>query len=78
MEDKLEEIFSTSEIGEYDGNEMATDLSDGSLYMYGLNADRLFEIVIPILSETAFIKGAKAIKRYGSPNDGVKQTEIII
>ncbi len=57
---------------------MATDLSDGSLYMYGLNADRLFEIVIPILSETAFIKGAKAIKRYGSPNDGVKQTEIII
>jgi hypothetical protein len=56
-----------SGIGEYDGNEMATDLSDGSIYMYGLNADSLFDVANPILATVTFMKGAKAIKRYGLP-----------
>jgi hypothetical protein len=41
-EEQLEEAVRTRNVGDYDGNEIAVDLSDGSLNMDGDDADRQF------------------------------------
>jgi hypothetical protein len=74
LEDKIEAAIKRSNVGEYDGHEIATDGSDGILYMYGPSADRLFEIVEPILKQTDFMQGAVVTKRYGPPKEGVRET----
>ena len=71
LEDKLEHAIAAAGVGEFDGNEVAADGSDGYLYMYGQDADRLFEAVEPVLESSQFMRGAKVIKRYGPPEDGV-------
>ncbi|MHC4796142.1 MAG: hypothetical protein ACYTF1_05815 [Planctomycetota bacterium] len=39
--DKLESAIAEAGVGEFDGNEVATDGSDGFLYMYGPEKSRL-------------------------------------
>jgi hypothetical protein len=76
LRDKLEIIIERDHLGEYDGHEMASDYSDGFLYMYGPNAESLFTGIKATLENTDFMKGAKAKLRFGPPEEGVK--EIII
>jgi len=78
LREKLEEHINKKAIGEYDGHEIATDMSDGYLYMYGKNAESLFKEVKPILEETDFMIGAIAKLRFGPPEDGVKEIKIEI
>lgn len=75
LEDKLRNIIDNN-VGEYDGHEIATDYSDGVLYMYGPNAEDLFKTIKPILDGTSFMKGAIVKLRFGPPADGVKEIEI--
>jgi hypothetical protein len=49
LEKKLETAVGAAKVGEFDGNEMAVDGSDGFLYMYGPDADQLFDAVKPVL-----------------------------
>jgi hypothetical protein len=35
LEERLEAVIAAARVGEYDGNEVAVDGSDGYLYMYG-------------------------------------------
>ena len=69
LEDKLTNSIGQANVGEFDGNEIAVDLSHGSLYMYGPNADLLLAVVLPILRSEPFMKGAVCICRYGSASD---------
>ena len=39
LEDRLEQVIASTGTGELDGNEIATDGSDGYLYMYGPDAE---------------------------------------
>ena len=78
LEDKLVAAIKSAEVGEFDGNEVATDGSDGTLYMYGPDADRLFEVVRPVLASATCIRNAIATIRYGPPEDGVKEREFAI
>jgi hypothetical protein len=78
LESKLETAIADAKVGEYDGNEIAVDGSDGILYMYGPDADRLFQVVEPVLKATPFMNGAKVTVRYGPPADGVREKEITI
>jgi hypothetical protein len=78
LEKLLEDAIEKTHTGEYDGNEIAVDGSDGSLYMYGPDADRLFDVVRPILESTDFIQGAKVLLRYGPPKEGVEEKTIIL
>jgi hypothetical protein len=73
LEERLEVAIEKANVGEYDGNEIATDGSDGYLYMYGPNADTLFNVVRPILESTDFMKGAKVTLRYGPPGGGAEK-----
>ena len=62
---RLDTILKKEAAGMPDRNEMATDLSDGLLFMYGHNAEILFRIIPPALMKTPFMAGATATLRFG-------------
>ena len=76
LESRLEAKVLESAVGELDGNEVATDGSDGRLYFYGPDADQLFACIRPILEESPLMRGAKATIQYGPPGDGVREIEV--
>ena len=78
LEEQLEQAIRTWDVGEFDGNEVASDGSDGTLFMYGPDADALFAAVRPILEAATFMKGARVKLRYGPPQDGVREVEVVI
>jgi hypothetical protein len=78
LEKKLEAAIVSAGVGEFDGNDVAADGSDGYLYMYGPNADRLFETIKPILEATQFMRGAKIKLRYGPPQVGSSERVVVI
>lgn len=78
LETQLEESLANEDVGEYDGHEIAVDYSDGFLYFYGSNAEHLFKSVKQILESTDFMRGAKVKLRFGPPEDGVKEIELIL
>ena len=69
LEDRLVEAIEQAGVGEFDGNEVAIDLSHGTLFMYGADADALFSVVKPILRKTAFMAGVEVVLRYGEAAD---------
>jgi hypothetical protein len=78
LEARLESALAGAAVGEYDGNEIATDGSDGFLYLYGPDADLLFDAIEPVLRATPFMHGAQVTKRYGPPETGVKESQVVI
>lgn len=78
LEDKLIEAIEEAGVGAFDGNELTPDGSRGFFYMYGPNADRLFEVVRPILASATCIRNAVATVRYGPPEPGVKERRVAI
>jgi hypothetical protein len=76
LEKQLESNIAAARAGEYDGNEVAVDGSDGTLYMYGPDADKLFAAVRPTLEACSFMRGAVVKLRYGPPADGVSEREV--
>lgn len=50
LEDQIERAVEGAGVGDYDGNEVAEDGSDGYLYLYGRDADALYKLIRPILS----------------------------
>lgn len=73
LEKELDETASKTGTGDYDGDEIAVDGSDGFLYLYGPDADRLFKAIEPILKRAKFMKGAQVTLRYGPPTEGVRR-----
>ena len=78
LEKKLEQLIKESNVGEYDGHEIAMDYSDGTLYMYGPDAYRLFNVIKPTLEEAEFMKGAKAVLCYSLPVEDTKEIVVEI
>ncbi len=78
LEARLGDVLAEHSVGELDGNEVAVDGSDGTLFMYGPDADALFAAVRPTLEAAAFMKGARVILRYGPPADNVKELELVL
>ena len=78
FEEKLENLVERSGLGDYDGNELAVSGEDGYLWMYGPDADKLYEAVLPLLRATKFMHGAEVRLRYGPPEDGVKEVEVVV
>jgi hypothetical protein len=78
LEKRLEAAIAQAGAGELDGNEVATDGSDGYLYMYGPDADALFRSIRPLLEACPFMRGARVRVRYGPPADGVREVEHVL
>jgi len=78
LSSRLEEAIAAAGVGEFDGNELAADGSDGSLYMYGPDADRLFAAVRPLLEAAAFMRGARVKLRYGPAGSGAEEKTVVL
>lgn len=78
LEERLEASIADAGAGEFDGDEIAIDGSDGTLYMYGPDADTLLAAVRPALEACDFMRGARARLRYGPPADGVREVEVLL
>lgn len=78
LEDQLEKAAADAKAGELDGHDVATDGSDGFLYMYGPDADRLFEVVMPVLKSADFMEGATVRRRYGPPKKETREVTVTI
>ncbi len=69
IEDGLEPAISDAAVGEYDGNEIAVDGSEATLFAYGPDADALWGVMRPIVEQASPPPGSYAIKQYGDPED---------
>jgi hypothetical protein len=78
LEDRLIAVIEAADAGEFDGHEFAIDGRDGSLYMYGPDADRLFEVVRPVIESAGCIRNAVATVRFGPPEEGVPEKKVKI
>ena len=78
LEDQLEFLLEDGSHGEYDGHEIAVDGSDGLLYLYGPDADDLYNTIKPTLLASSAIKNAVATLRYGPPEDGVREVVVCV
>jgi hypothetical protein len=78
LSDKLRRVVDESGIGEYDGHEMAMDNSDGSFYMYGPDAKKIYEVIKNTIEKTPFMAGAQVTLILGPPEVGVKKVSFIL
>ncbi len=69
LEDELIKAIAQASAGEFDGNEVATDGSDGFLYMYGPDADGLYRAIEPVLAASPLMRGATVTLRFGPPGE---------
>jgi hypothetical protein len=65
IEDSIIEAIETAGVGEFDGNEIGAD--GAMLFMYGPDADALWDAVDSAVSRSALGPGSRAVKRYGPP-----------
>lgn len=76
-EEKFEAAVTAAGVGEYDGNELAVDGSDGMLFLYGPDADKLFAVVKPHLEAASLLKNVVVTLRYGAVDDATaKETTV--
>ena len=78
LEEQLDQALAAAGVGELDGNEVAADGSEGTLYLYGPDADALFTAVRPTLEAAEFMQGARILLRYGPPEAGVREAEVVL
>ncbi|KQN74098.1 hypothetical protein [Devosia sp. Leaf64] len=69
LEKQLTAAVEGAQLGQVDGHEIAVDGSDGYLYIYGPSADRLFDVVSPIIAKTSYVTKPVARLRYGGVGD---------
>jgi hypothetical protein len=69
LESKLRILLYDKGIGELDGHEINMDGSDGTLFLYGHNAEELFKTIQPLLLQTPWMKKAEVYLRFGHISD---------
>lgn len=65
LEESVDRAIQESNLGEFDGNEIGGGY--WRLYAYGPSADRLSEVIVPILSNRPVPAGSYLLKRFGEP-----------
>src|SRR4028119_1034301 len=68
LEDEVEPKVLSSGAGEYDGHEFGGGF--GALYIYGPEADKLFDVVIESVMDRPPRAGSYIVKRYGDVGAG--------
>ncbi len=65
LAEDLREVVAEKAVGEYDGH----DVGEGqyTLYLYGPDADALFDVIEPVLVQQKWPTNVVAVKRYGPP-----------
>jgi hypothetical protein len=78
LQHRLEVVVEEGRLGEVDGHEAASDGGEGTLVLYGPDADGLFAAARPVLESAAFMKGARVTLRYGGVTAGAKEKLVVI
>jgi len=78
LEDKLVDCLKDSNVGWWDGHEVAMDNSEGWIFLYGRNAESLFKKVQPILENSDLMKGAIANLQFGPSGESVSEINVEI
>jgi hypothetical protein len=72
---ELVDALENNNLGMFDGNEIGG--GDTVFFMYGPDAELLFQYVAPVFRRNEFCKGAKAVMRWGSAPDAPKREVIL-
>lgn len=73
LEDEI--IAALGNLGEFDGNEFGG--GECVFYIYGDNADRMLDAILPVLKASPASRGGYVVKRYGDAGDrGAGQVNI--
>ena len=72
LEDTLIAVVERHQVGEVDGHEIGS--SDGTIFLYGPDADLMLEAIKPVLLTHPLCAGAQVVLRKGGP--GSTQTEV--
>ena len=78
LESKLRILLYNSGTGELDGHQMALDLLDGFLYLYGDSAEELFKTIKPALLATPFMRKAEINLRFGVSGNEVSDIDFVL
>lgn len=73
VSDRLQDAIVLHEVGEFDGDEFGG--GECQLFMYGPDANALFEAIFPILNNWPALKGGYAVKRFGPPGSRAEKVE---
>ena len=65
LEEELSRLIEGWKVGDFDGDEWGGGYCQ--LFMYGPNADTLFDTIAPVLMARTEIPFSYAVKRYGPP-----------
>jgi hypothetical protein len=65
LQEDLAQAIEPHGIGEVDGNEIAMDDSEGSLYVYGPDAKAMLQAVLPVICRSPLAEGGQVYLRYG-------------
>ncbi len=65
LQEELESAI--ADVGELDGDGWGEGYCE--IFMYGANADALWEAVAPVLEKRPFRRGSTAVRRYGEADD---------
>jgi hypothetical protein len=69
LEERLIDAISESGVGEWEGHELALDGRQALIFLRCSSADRLAEVILPIVRQAALPQGSYLLKRYGGPGD---------
>jgi hypothetical protein len=78
LEDIFKETLETSGVGDFDGDEFCEGPVETSVtfFMYGPDANKIYQVVLPILMRLPSLLGSYITKRYGGL--GAKETHIVL
>ncbi|HWE22083.1 MAG TPA: hypothetical protein VG758_33720 [Hyphomicrobiaceae bacterium] len=65
LQEDLAQAIEPAGIGEVDGNEIAMDDSEGSLYAYGPDAKAMLQAALPVICRSPLAAGGQVYLRYG-------------
>jgi hypothetical protein len=71
LEEALEQAILAAGAGEFDGNDVGE--GEATLYLYGPDADALFDAIFTVLQTSPLLMRGAVIRRYGPPGDGVSE-----
>lgn len=72
--DQFAEVVSEAGVGEFDGSEVGG--GEYEMFLYGPDADELFETIEPLLTGLTWPGQVVAIKRYGPP--GAAEVQVTV
>lgn len=78
LQEQLAQVIEPDGIGEVDGNEIAMDGSEGSLYAYGPDARAMLQAALPVVCRSPLAAGGHVYLRYGDADDAAAVEETFL